>query len=75
MVGEASLGMGKGRKIFEELGVSISDLAGMNAVEQFDAVSKAIANIEQPAARSAIAMSEAKLPMRGQRTAKNKAKK
>ena len=56
MVGEASLGMGKGRKIFEELGVSISDLAGMNAVEQFDAVSKAIANIEQPAARSAIAM-------------------
>jgi hypothetical protein len=56
MVGEASIGMGKGRKIFEELGLSVSELATMNAVDQFDAVSEAIASIEQPAARSAIAM-------------------
>lgn len=43
-------------KAFEDLGLNITKLRGMTAVQQFDAVGKSLRGIQDPALRSRIAM-------------------
>jgi hypothetical protein len=42
--------------LFKELGLSTRELAGMDQIQRFDAIGKAIASIEDPAAQAAYAM-------------------
>lgn len=53
--GEASTGSKTAVKAFEEIGVSLDDLKGKTATEQFAIVSEALKNIEDPAIRAAAA--------------------
>jgi len=47
---------GKAREAYEKLGLSIDDLRGMTAGQQFQSVAAALGKIEDPAERSAAAM-------------------
>lgn len=52
----AGEGTGEAAKAFDRLGLSVSSLRAMSPQQQFEAVSKAIAAIPDPAARSAAAI-------------------
>lgn len=52
----AGEGTGEATKAFDRLGLSVSSLRAMSPQQQFEAVSKAIAAIPDPAARSAAAI-------------------
>jgi hypothetical protein len=54
-VGEAAMGLGQARVAFEELGISQVELSQMSPDEQFLKISGAIAKIEDPAKRAAMA--------------------
>lgn len=56
-IDEAAQGSATAQKAFARVGVSLSDLAKLNTEELFDKTVKAIAAIEDPAARAALATS------------------
>jgi hypothetical protein len=54
-VGMASIGMGKGLKFFERLGLDPKELAKLDPTEQFDRIANELLKIESAAERAAIA--------------------
>lgn len=55
-IADAANGMGEGKQALRDLGLSASDLSRLSPEEQFEAVGNAIAGIEDPAQRTAIAV-------------------
>jgi hypothetical protein len=55
-IADAANGMGEGRQALRNLGLSATDLSRLSPEEQFEAVGNAIAGIEDPAQRTAIAV-------------------
>jgi hypothetical protein len=53
---ESADGTGPAAKAFERLGINVSELSGMSADAQLQAVGAAIANISSPAEKAAVAM-------------------
>jgi hypothetical protein len=55
-VGEAAMGMGEAKVALETLGIDIDALAAKSPQEQFKTMADAVAGIDNPAKRSALAM-------------------
>jgi hypothetical protein len=55
-IGLASMGMGKGGKLLDKLGLDPKELVLKDPIEQFHAVAAAIAEVPEPAQRAAYAM-------------------
>ena len=54
-IGQASMGLGRARRAFSELGLEVSDLAAMPAAERFEMIADALNGVEDETQRSALA--------------------
>jgi uncharacterized protein YoxC len=53
-IGQATMGLGRSRKAFKQLGLEVDALARMSADERFEAIADALAGVENEAQRAAL---------------------